>query len=102
MTISDRTCINASNIFKGLPKESEVQNSNAKGGITITKEERSQSMLKIDRTASQKMRNNELKKQVSKFLDSPPHQTLKHTETNYPMVRVGIIVDAYNKINIAI
>ena len=42
MTISDCTGINASNIFKGVAKESEVQNSNAKGGITITKEERSQ------------------------------------------------------------
>ena len=42
MTISDRTGINASDIFKWVSKESEAQNSNAKGGITITKEERSQ------------------------------------------------------------
>ena len=42
MTISDRTGINTSDIFKGVAKESEVQNSNTKGGITMTKEERSQ------------------------------------------------------------
>ena len=37
MTFSDRTGINASDISKGVPKESEVQNSNKKGGITMTK-----------------------------------------------------------------
>ena len=42
MTVSDHTCINASDYFKGVSKESAVQNSNAKGGITITKKERSQ------------------------------------------------------------
>ena len=42
MAVSDRTGISASDIFKGVSKESEVKNSNAEGGITITKEERSQ------------------------------------------------------------
>ena len=42
MTFSDRTGINASDILKGVSTESKVQNSNAKGGITITKEESSQ------------------------------------------------------------
>ena len=37
MTVSDRTGISVSDIFKGVSKESEVKNSNAKGGITITK-----------------------------------------------------------------
>ena len=42
MTVSDHTGINASDYFEGVSKESAVQNSNAKGGITITKEDRSQ------------------------------------------------------------
>ena len=42
MTVSDHTCINASDYFKGVSKESAVQNSNAKGGTPITKEDRSQ------------------------------------------------------------
>ena len=42
MIVSDHTCINASDYFKRVSKESAIQNSNAKGGITITKKERSQ------------------------------------------------------------
>ena len=42
ITVSDRTGINASDYVKEVSKESEVQNSNTKGGITMTKEERSQ------------------------------------------------------------
>ena len=42
MTVLDHTCINASDYLKGVSKESAVQHINAKGGTTITKEERSQ------------------------------------------------------------
>ena len=51
MTISDCTSNNVSTIFKGVSQDSEFQNNNARGGMTITKEKSSQSMLKTKKNA---------------------------------------------------
>ena len=67
MTISDCTSNNVSTIFKGVSQDSEFQNNNARGGMTITKEKSSQSMLKTKKNALQNIKNNELNEKYQIF-----------------------------------